>query len=127
MHIETIPINQLEPNTGQVAGLPTNPRFLKDHRFAQLVRSIRDDPEMMDLRECLVYPHEGKYVVIGGNMRLRACKELKYKEVPCKVLDVDTPSEKLRAIAIKDNVLFGATDYDLLSSEWDQVELADWA
>lgn len=126
MQAQQIPIGLLDPNSGQIEGLPQNPRFIRDVRFAKLVQSIRDDPEMMELRECLVYPVEKRFVVIGGNMRLRALRELKYTDVPCKVLDVATPPEKLRAYAIKDNVGFGQDDTDLLSSEWDENELVDW-
>ncbi len=77
-------------NSGQIEGLPKNPRFIRDERFNALKKSIGDAPEMLSLRELIVYPFNGKYVVIGGNMRLRACKDLGYKELPCKILDVDT-------------------------------------
>ena len=72
------------------------------------------------------YPFEGKYVVIGGNMRLRACKDLGYMEVPCKVLDESTPVLKLREYSIKDNEAFGQNDWDILANEWDMEELQDW-
>ena len=81
---------------------------------------------MLGLRELLVYPYEGKYVVIGGNMRLRACIDLGYKEVPCKVLPVETPVAKLREYTIKDNESFGQNDWDILANEWDDGELQDW-
>lgn len=93
---KNIDIRNLEVNKGQIEGLPKNPRFIRDERFEALKKSIEDAPEMLALRELLVYPHEGKYVVIGGNMRLRACTDIGYKEVPCKVLDPGTPVEKLR-------------------------------
>ena len=73
-------LSKLEANKGQIEGLPKNPRIIKDDKFKKLVKSIEDNPEMTSLREILVYPHEGKYVVIGGNMRLKAMKELGYKE-----------------------------------------------
>lgn len=124
--IKTIPIKQLEVNKGQIEGLPQNPRFIRDQRYEALKKSIQDAPEMLSLRELLVMPHGKKYVVIGGNMRLRACKDLGYEEVPCKVLDKDTPVEKLREYAIKDNNGFGEDDWDILANEWDEVELLDW-
>ena len=70
--------------------------------------------------------HGNKYVVIGGNMRLRACKELGMETVPCKVLPADTPVAKLREYAIKDNNGFGEDDWDVLANEWDAEELQDW-
>lgn len=81
---------------------------------------------MMELRECLVVPFGSDYVVIGGNMRLMALKELNYSEVPCKVLDVDTTPEKLRAYTQKDNISFGETNWDLIANEWNEDELKDW-
>lgn len=124
--IQTLRINTLEVNKGQIEGLPKNPRFIKDERFKALVKSIEDAPEMLSLRELLVYPHGDKYVVIGGNMRLRACKELGYKEIPCKVLPIETSVDKLREYTIKDNNAFGSTDWDLIANEWECSELEEW-
>jgi hypothetical protein len=79
---------------------------------------------MLELRELIVYPiGEEKYVVIAGNMRLRAMKELGHKFAPCKILPKSTPVEKLRAYTIKDNVPFGENDFDVLANEWDHDEL----
>jgi ParB-like chromosome segregation protein Spo0J len=113
-------------NTGQIEGLPKNPRIIRDEKFAKLKKSIEDDPEMLELRELLVYPHGDRYVVIGGNMRLRAMIECGHREAPCKVLDKSTPVAKLRAYATKDNVPFGEFDWDALANEWDAAELSDW-
>ncbi len=63
------------PNTGQIAGIATNPRLIKDHRFEKLVQSIKDHPEMLEMRECIVVPYADEYVAIAGNMRLRATLE----------------------------------------------------
>lgn len=125
METKTIRFSELTLNTGQVDGLPKNPRFIKDNRFRQLVKSIEDAPEFLEYRTLLVYPHGGKYVTICGNMRLRALRELKVAECKCMVLPEDTPAEKLREYAIKDNVGFGADDWDLLANEWDMEQLAD--
>lgn len=124
--IRYIAIKDIEANRGQIDGLPKNPRTIKDARFEALKKSIEDAPEMLALRELLVYPHNGKFVVIGGNMRLKACKELGYKELPCKVIDENTPVEKLREYTIKDNIGFGDDDWDLLKTEWDRLEVEDW-
>lgn len=125
-NIQDIDIKRLEVNKGQVEGLPKNPRFIRDERYKALVKSIEDAPEMLKLRELLVVEHGNKFVVIGGNMRLRACKELGMESVPCKVLPADTPTAKLREYAIKDNNGFGEDDWDILANEWDAEELADW-
>lgn len=122
-------LHELELNEGQMYGLPKNPRWIRDSRFEALKKSIEDAPEMLALRELLVYPmsdiegHEDKYIIIGGNMRYRACLELGYQEVPCKVIPLETPVKKLREYVIKDNEGFGQNDYDILSSEWDTEEL----
>jgi hypothetical protein len=123
---KNIPVKLLEVNKGQIEGLPQNPRFIRDARYEALKQSIVDAPEMLELRELIVVEHEKKYVVIGGNMRLRACIDLGYKEVPCKVLPADTPVEKLREYAIKDNNEFGQDDWDILANEWDENELKGW-
>lgn len=126
MKIENIKISLLEPNKGQIEGLPKNPRFIRDERYKALIKSIEDAPEMLSLRELIVYPHNRKYIAICGNMRLRACSEIGYKELPCKVLPTETPVEKLREYAIKDNNGFGQDDWSILNTEWDLEELSDW-
>lgn len=116
----------LWPNTGQISGVPKNPRLIKDHKFDKLVKSIKDDPEMLNLRELIVYPYAGQYVIIAGNMRFRACVELGILSIPCKILPEATPPEKLKAIVIKDNIGYGENDWDLLANEWDTHQLEDW-
>jgi len=123
---QNIELSKLEINKGQIVGLPKNPRLIKDAKFEKLKKSIEDNPEMLGMREVLVYPHGSKYVIIGGNMRFQACKELGFVTVPCKILDKDTTAEQLRAITIKDNVGFGEHDWELLANEWDSVELEEW-
>lgn len=123
--IKNIKIADLQANKGQIDGLPRNPRTIKDARFEALKKSIQDAPEMLNLRELLVFPYNDKFVVIGGNMRLRACKDLGFKELPCKVLDENTPVEKLREYAIKDNVAFGDDDWSVLA-DWKVDELSGW-
>ena len=114
-----IPLNKLQLNTGQIEGLPKNPREKKSAEFRKLMNSIKDDPEMLEYRELLVFPFKENYVVIAGNMRLMAMTSLSMKEAPCKVLPADTPIEKLRAITIKDNVSYGEWDWELLGESWD--------
>lgn len=106
--------------------VPKNPRFIKDERFAALKKSIEDDPEMLSLRELVAYDNNGEFVVILGNMRYRAMKELGYKDAPVKVLPAETDAKKLRAYIQKDNIAFGQNDWDLLGNEWDIEELQDF-
>lgn len=115
-----IALSALHPNEGQVEGLPKNPRFIRDAKFKKLVKSIEDDPEMLELRELIVYNTEDErgYVIIGGNMRFQAMKKLKFTEAPCKVLGRDFPVDKLRRIVLKDNSSFGETDFEALINEW---------
>lgn len=121
-----IPLSKLEVNKGQVEGIPSNPRRLDDDAFAKLKKSIEERPGMLALRELCVYPHGNKFVVLGGNMRLRAMRELKYKEAPCKVIPEDTPVDELKAFVVVDNSSFGAWDYDALANEWGDLPLQDW-
>lgn len=76
VEIKHIPTVDIWPNTGQISGLPKNPRFIRDGRYEKLVKSIQDDPEMLELRECIVFPYAAAYVVIAGNMRLKATIEV---------------------------------------------------
>lgn len=127
---QLIPINKIEVNNGQlgdVAGLPKNPRIIRDEKYKKLKKSIEDDPEMLSLREVLVYPCNDKFVIIGGNMRFRAQKELGFKDIICKVIPHTFPKERLGAIVIKDNVGFGEWDFEALANEWEASDLDDWA
>lgn len=126
MQTELIPLSKLHLNTGQIKDVPKNPRFIKDERFAALKKSIEDDPEMLNLRELVAYDNNGELVVILGNMRYRAMKELGYKDAPVKVLPPETEAKKLRAYIQKDNIAFGQNDWDLLGNEWDVAELEDF-
>ena len=126
MQVQLVSLNKLKNNTGQIEGLPKNPRFIKDDKFKKLVKSIQEDPEMLDLREVIAYDNNGELIVIAGNMRLRACQELGIKEVPTKILPQSTPVEKLKAYTIKDNVAFGEHNWDDLANNWDAEELTDW-
>lgn len=100
---------------------PSNPRTIKDDKFKKLVQSIKDFPEMLDKRPIVV---NTDMVVLGGNMRLRACIEAGLKDVP--VLVADWSEEKQREFIIKDNVSGGEWDWDLLANDWDTNQLTDW-
>lgn len=126
MQAKTIKLSDLHLNTGQIKDVPKNPRFIKDERYEALKKSIEDDPEMLQLRELVAYDNNGELVVILGNMRYRAMKELDYKDAPVKVLPPKTDAKKLRAYIQKDNIAFGQNDWDLLGNEWDIEELQDF-
>lgn len=126
MQQQLIKISKLKNNSGQIEGLPKNPRLVRDTKFEKLVTSIQEDPEMLELRELIVYPFNDEFVVIAGNMRLRAMQHLKFKECVCKVLPIETPIEKLKAYTIKDNLPYGETDWELIANEWDTEQLTEW-
>ncbi len=126
MQTQLVKIKDLKNNTGQVEGLPKNPRILKDDKFIKLKKSLEDDPEMLELREVIAYDNNGELIVICGNMRLKALKELGIKEVPTKILPNETSVEKLKAYTIKDNVSFGDHDWEELANDWDAEKLEDW-
>jgi hypothetical protein len=100
---------------------PNNPRLIKDDNFKKLVQSIKDFPEMLDIRPIVV---NADMVILGGNMRFKACKEAGLKEVPIIVAN-NLTEEQQREFLIKDNVSGGEFDWSLLS-EWDNEQLEDW-
>lgn len=122
---EVIPLSKIAPNKGQIPGVPKNPRVITDQKYRLLKQSLEEDPEMLGVREILLYPYEGKLVIIGGNMRFRALKELGYTESVVKILPPSTPADKLRRIVAKDNAAFGEWDWELLANEWDASELVN--
>lgn len=126
MVIKSISLNKLYNNSGQVKGLSTNPRQISEADFLKLKKSIQDNPEMLELRELIVYPQDDYFIVIAGNMRLRAMKELEFTYATCKVLDKNTSLEKLKAYTIKDNISRGEWDFELLANDWEVDELIEF-
>ena len=126
MEFQRIRLTDLEQNKGQVEGLPSNPREWTRTDLDHLITSIKETPELLEARGLIVYPHEGKYIILGGNMRFSALREMNEVDAPCYVMPEDTPIEKLREIIIKDNGAFGSWDYDMLANEWDDLPLSDW-
>jgi hypothetical protein len=100
---------------------PNNPRLIKDDNFKKLVQSIKDFPEMLDIRPIVV---NADMVILGGNMRFKACKEAGLKEVPIIIAD-NLTEEQQREFLIKDNVSGGEWDWSLLN-DWDTEQLEDW-
>jgi DNA modification methylase len=101
---------------------PNNPRLIKDEKFAKLVRSIKEFPKMLEIRPIVV---NADMIVLGGNMRLKACKEAGLKEVTIIFAD-DLTEDEQKQFIIKDNVGFGEWDWEQLANEWDSDNLEDW-
>lgn len=112
--MQIVKINEVKLN-------PNNPRLIKDDKFKKLVSSIKDFPEMLNIRPIVV---NKDMVILGGNMRYRACKEAGLKEVP--IIITDLSEEKQREFLIKDNVSGGEWDWSLLANEWNVEELKEW-
>ena len=126
MEFKKIAVSKLTMNTGQIEGVPANPRQWTQADLDRLAASIEETPELLDARGAIVVPHKGKFVVLGGNMRLTAAKKLGLAEMPCAVLPADTPAEKMKEIVVKDNLSAGEWDMDALANEWDDLPLTDW-
>ena len=108
------PLKDIKPN-------PNNPRVIKDDKFAKLVQSLKELPEMASVRPIVV---NQDMIVLGGNMRLKAMKEAGWKQAPVEVVDWD--EDKQRQFIIKDNVGFGEWDWEMLANDWDTEQLEDW-
>ena len=106
----------------EIKANPNNPRIIKDDKFAKLVKSIKEFPEMLQIRPIVV---NGDMIVLGGNMRLKACKEAGLKEVPV-IKANDLTDEQQREFIIKDNSGFGEWDMDMLANEWSDLALGEW-
>lgn len=113
--MKRVPISKVLPNQ-------SNPRVIKNDKFKKLVKSIQDFPQMLDIRPIVV---DSNMVVLGGNMRLKACIAAGLTEVPIIVADQLTEEQKKEFI-IKDNSSFGEWDWDILANEWEIADLSDW-
>ena len=123
MQIVKLKLSELAPNTGQIPGLPINPRQWTKGDVDAIAKSLRETPELFEARPVLVVPHDGQYVILGGNLRYEGARQNKDKEVPAIIFPEDTPVEKMKEVVIKDNGAFGAWDYDALANEWDDLPL----
>ena len=131
---QMIDITKLEYNEGQIKGLPKNPRYLKESEHDKLKKSLTDSPEFLEYKPLMVYAVDnGNYVTICGNMRLRVANELRidghseFDTIPCVILKSDTPIDKIKEYAIKDNVQAGNWDWDeLANGEWETDDLQNW-
>jgi len=100
---------------------PNNPRLIKDEKFKKLVRSIKDFPEMLEIRPIVV---NKDMIILGGNMRYKASVEAGLKEIP--IIIADLSEEKQREFLIKDNISGGDWDWNILANEWDETEISEW-
>jgi len=112
---QTIKISEIKLN-------PNNPRLIKDDKFKKLVKSIQDFPEMLDIRPIVV---NSDMIILGGNMRFKACKEAGLKEIPIIIAD-NLTEEQQREFLIKDNTSGGEWDFEMLANEWDNEQLEEW-
>jgi ParB-like chromosome segregation protein Spo0J len=115
MKVLKVKISEIKTN-------PKNPRLIKDDKFKKLVKSIKEFPQMLELRPIVV---DENNIVLGGNMRLKACIEVGLKEVFIVKAEDLTEQQKDEFI-VKDNVGFGEWDWDILANEWDTEKLQDW-
>ena len=115
-------LSEIKPN-------PNNPRLIKDDKFKKLVKSLESFPEMMEKRPIVcVTDVDGKLYPLGGNMRLKALKELKYNDIPDSWVTMadEWTEEQRREFLIKDNVGFGEWDFEVLENEWNSEQLEEW-
>lgn len=126
METRRIALSELEQNSGQIPGLPANPRQWKKTEVDKIAKSLRETPELFEARPIIVTPYEGKFVILGGNLRYEGCKRNKDKDAPCFIVPETTSLEKMKEIVIKDNGSFGEWDYDALGNLWDDLPLTDW-
>jgi ParB-like chromosome segregation protein Spo0J len=115
-------MNSVKTKISEIKLNPNNPRLIKDDKFTKLVQSIKDFPEMLDIRPIVV---NSDMVILGGNMRFKACKEAGLKEVPIIVAD-NLTEEQQREFLIKDNTSGGEWDFEMLANEWDVEQLDAW-
>ena len=120
-----IELKKLIYNTGQIEGVPRNPRKWTKEDVTALAASIVETPELFEARPLLVVPRGDRFIVIGGNMRLAAARELAMAMPPCYEIQ-NRSTENLKRMALKDNASFGEWDTVALADEWPDCPLADW-
>ena len=124
---EKISIKNLRNNVGQLKdlGVPANPRRIDKHAYNKLKTSLFEK-DLNEIKELLVMPYNNTYVVLSGNMRLKAYKELGYMHIKCKVIDPEVDAQTLQKIIIVENTNYGSWDDDLLANEWKPELLDAW-
>lgn len=115
MNTKKVKLSEIKPSEN-------NPRIIRDHKFKALVKSIREFPQMLELRPIVV---DASGTILGGNMRYNACKEAGLKEIPV-LYATELTEAQMQEFVIKDNVNFGEWNWDTLANEWDQDLLVNW-
>ena len=119
---KSLGIKDIELNNGQLKGLPKNPRFIKDEKFDKLVQSVKDFPEMLEIRPIVV---DENMIILGGNMRYRSCKVAGMQKIPVTIVDGLNIAQK-REFLIKDNASGGEWDWESIIAEWGEDPLDSW-
>ena len=124
---EKISIKNLRNNVGQLKdlGVPANPRRIDKHAYNKLKTSLFEK-DLNEIKELLVMPYNNTYVVLSGNMRLKAYKELGYMHIKCKVIDPEVDAQTLQKIIIVENTNYGSWDENILANEWEPELLDAW-
>jgi hypothetical protein len=115
MNFRTVKLSEIKTN-------PNNPRLIKDDKFHKLVKSIQEFPKMLEIRPIVV---NSDMIVLGGNMRLKACKEAGLKEIPIIFAD-DLTEDQQREFILKDNIGYGEWNWEMIANEWDSEQLEEW-
>lgn len=126
METQQIALSKLVLNTGQIPGLPANPRTWTADDVDSIGRSLVQTPELFEARPIIAVPYEGKLVILAGSLRFCGAKKAKMNKVPVYVLPEDMTPDKMQEIVIKDNGSFGSWDFDALANEWDDNPLTEW-
>lgn len=126
MNITRLPLGKVKQNTGQIDGLPSNPRQWTQTDIDRIAKSLEETPELFEARPLIVYEQDGEYIILGGNLRYEGAKKNKMQDVPVHILEQGLSIDKLKEIVLKDNGSFGDWDMDALANEWDDLPLKEW-
>lgn len=126
MKTTKLPIGVIRQNTGQVEGLPANPRQWTQTDIDRIAKSLKETPELFEARPLIVMQQGEEYIILGGNLRYEGARKNKMQDVPVHILPEGLSIDKLKEIVIKDNGSFGEWDMDALANEWDDLPLEEW-
>jgi hypothetical protein len=121
-----VEVKLLDDNVGQIEGVPENPATVTQARY-ETCRDVmaKSDDTMLQLRQVVVYPLNGRYVIVSGHTRVRACRELGKEIIPVRILDPATPAEYIAELAIKSNVDYGEFDISAMKADYDMRTILD--
>lgn len=126
MQILKLKLSELTPNTGQIPGLPSNPRQWTKSDVDKIAKSLKETPELFEARPIIAVPYGGQYVILGGNLRYEGARKNKDAEAPVILFPENTPLEKMKELVLKDNSSMGSWDFDQLANEWSDLPLTEW-